>query len=262
MTARDTGTSSPAGKWILRPRPNPTASLRVFCFPYAGLGASIYRNWASEFPGHVELCLLQPPGREGRWSEKAFMDAGALAAAAADAIGSELSVPFVFYGHSLGALISFEVVRLLRYRKLAAPLHLFVSAHRAPQLPNPHPPLRQLPDLEFIEQVSRQYDGIPQAVLENPDLVELMLPCLRADITAFETYACQPAEPLGCPISAFGGRQDRRVSETELAAWREQTHDVFRVQMFDGNHFFLQERRDELISTIRRELDALGAAVR
>jgi surfactin synthase thioesterase subunit len=247
-------------RWIFRPRPNPAATLRVFCFPYAGLGASVFRTWAQEFPSNVELCLMQPPGREGRWLEKAFVDVRALAESASDALTELMSLPFVFYGHSLGALTSFEVARALRRRRLPLPLHLFVAAHRAPQLSNPHPALRQLPDRDFIAEISRQFDGIPQAVLDNPDLVELMLPCLRADFTAFETYSYPAAEPLACPISAFGGRMDRRVSESELTPWRDQTTERCTVRMFDGNHFFLQDSRDALLATIRQELGALTAA--
>jgi medium-chain acyl-[acyl-carrier-protein] hydrolase len=138
---------------------------------------------------------------------------------------------------------------------LPLPQHLFVSAHRAPQFPNPHPPLRHLADGEFIEHVSREYDGIPRAVLDNPDLVELMLPSLRADFTAFETYQWSDEAPLQLPITAFGGRTDRRVRESELGGWRDRTAGSFRLEMFDGDHFFLQSRRDDLIASIRRDLD-------
>jgi medium-chain acyl-[acyl-carrier-protein] hydrolase len=247
-------------KWILRPRPTPAASLRVFLFPYAGLGPSVFRSWVAEFPPHVEVCLVQPPGREGRWAEQPFVSVAAMAEAATDALIPHLATPFVFFGHSLGALVSFEITRRLRRRNAPLPLKLIASAHRAPQLPNPHPPLRQLNDQDFIDQICRQYGGISQAVLDHPDLIALMLPCLRADFTAFETYRYEPEEQLACPISAFGGTTDGRVSPDEVAAWREQTSDSFTMQMLDGGHFFLQNRRDELLSAIRQELGALGAA--
>ena len=111
------------------------------------------------------------------------------------------------------------------------PLRMFASAHRAPHLPHPHPILHGLADKEFIDQLCRQYGGIPQAVLDNPDLVELMLPCLRADFTVFETYSYGDEAPLPCPITAFGGARDRRISEREIGEWRRQTDNDFRYEI-------------------------------
>jgi surfactin synthase thioesterase subunit len=246
-------------KWILTPKPDPAASLRAFCFPYAGLGPSVFRSWTSEFPAHVEVCLMQPPGRESRWTEKPLLSVDAMAKAAAAALIPHLTKPFVFFGHSLGALVSFEVARELRRRQAPSPLHLFVSAHRAPQLPNPHPALRGLPDGDFVDAINRHYGGISQAVLDHPDLMALMLPCLRADITAFETYEHRDEPPLPCPIAAFGGRTDLRVSESEVEAWRVQTSDTFSLRMFEGGHFFLQTKRNDLLAAIHRELGALSS---
>jgi medium-chain acyl-[acyl-carrier-protein] hydrolase len=245
--------------WIMRPRPNPSAALQMYCFPYAGVGASAYRTWPAAIGADVELSLVQLPGREGRFTEKPYTRAADLASAAVDGIAPLLARPFVFFGHSLGALISFEVALELRRRALPMPLHLFVSGHRAPHLPNPHPPLRHLPDAEFVSELCRRYGGIPQAVLDSPELLELMLPCLRADFTAFETYEFTDAVPLACGISAFGGLQDPRVRQSELAGWRDLTSGRFTLTMFDGNHFYLQDGRDALLATISSELQALGA---
>jgi len=108
--------------------------------------------------------------------------------------------------------------------------------------------------------ITSQYGGIPQAVLDNPDLVELMLPCLRADFTVFETYRYVDEAPLACPITAFGGARDRRITEHEISEWRRQTTDDFRYEMFDGDHFFLQDKRDQLLASVMRELSAPGVA--
>jgi surfactin synthase thioesterase subunit len=250
---------APAGNWVMRPRPHQAATFRLFCFPYAGMGASVFRSWTTEFPANVELCFIQPPGREGRWSEKAFVSTRDFAPVAADALTPYLTLPFAFFGHSLGALTSFEVARVLRRRNLPQPRHLFMSAHRAPHLPNPHPTLRHLRDQEFVAEIARQYNGIPQAVLDNVDLIELMLPCLRADFTAFETYQHEIEPPLSCPITAFGGRSDPRVGEAEVAAWREQTTGAFACAQFPGDHFFLQSSRDAVLTVVRREIAAMSA---
>jgi len=245
--------------WIVRPRPNSAPALRLFCFPYAGLGVSVFRSWPANFPASIEIVLMQPPGREGRWSVKPFLDMPSLADSATEALLPHLEVPFAFFGHSLGALESFEIARRLRRRGQPQPVHLFASAHRAPQMPNPHPEIHELGDREFIDQICRQYGGIPQAVLDNPDLVELMLPCLRADFSVFEGYAYIEDSPLDCPITAFGGTRDRRVSEPEVRAWGAQTTQAFRQQMFEGEHFFLNEQRDALIANIMKDLTAVPA---
>lgn len=245
--------------WIVRPRPHSSPALRLFCFPYAGLGASVFRSWPTLFPSTIELVLMQPPGREGRWGVKPFMDMSSLADSATEALVHHLGVPFAFFGHSLGALASFEVARRLRRQGRPQPFCLFTSAHRAPQLPNPHPEIHGLGDREFVDQICKQYGGIPQAVLDNPDLVELMLPCLRADFSVFEGYVYSDEPPLDCPIRAFGGTRDRRVSEPEVQAWAAQTAKGFRQQMFEGDHFFLNDQRDALISSIMKDLTAVPA---
>jgi surfactin synthase thioesterase subunit len=251
-TAGHNGASTTS--WVLRPRPVEQARLRIFGFPYAGVGPSVFRPWLTELPPGVEMRLVQLPGREARWREPALMSIGEIAPAVTEALLPQLAEPFVFYGHSLGGLIAFEVTRLLRRRGGPMPRHMFIGAHRAPHLPNPHPPIRHLADAEFIDQIRRRYDGIPQAVLDNPELLELMLPCLRADFHAYETYDYVEDSPLPCPMSVFGGEKDTYVTATEVAGWREQTSAAFRLRMTNGNHFFLQTHRPAILAGIREDL--------
>jgi medium-chain acyl-[acyl-carrier-protein] hydrolase len=140
------------------------------------------------------------------------------------------------------------------------PRHLFLGAHRGPQLPNPHPPIRHLNDDAFVAETRKRYDGIPQAVLDNPELLELMLPCLRADFTAFETYDYRGEAPLDVPISAFGGDQDGYVRTHEVAGWREQTTGRFRMRVIPGNHFFMQTGRDQVIAAVVDDLSVVQEA--
>lgn len=247
-----TGASAPA--WVLSPRPNPQATLRLFCFPYAGVGPSVYRPWLTALPGHIEAKLIQLPGREGRWREPALTSIADIADLVARALVPHLDAPFAFYGHSLGALISFEVTRRLRAAGSPLPRQLFLGAHRGPHLPNPHPPMAHLGDVAFVDEIRKRYDGIPQAVLDNPELLELMLPCLRADFTAFETYQYREERPLECAISAFGGDQDGYVRTHEVAGWREQTIGRFRMRVVPGNHFFLQTQRDQVLAAVIDDL--------
>lgn len=231
-------TARSSKSWIIYPKPNPGANLRLFCFHYAGGRAWIFRNWPDNLPSFVEVCFVELPGRGFRLIEPAFTSLDPLVQAIADALLPHLEKPFAFFGHSMGALVSFELTRVLRRNHNLSPIHLFVSAHRAPQLPHLNPLIYNLPEPEFLQEL-RDLEGTPLEVLENAELMQLLLPTLRADFTVVETYTYTAEPPLDCPITAFGGWQDREVSYDELKAWQEQTNAKFLLQMLPGNHFFL-----------------------
>jgi len=252
-------------RWFKVFQPRPRAALRLFCFPYAGGGASVYRLWPAELPAEVEVCAMQPPGRESRWRETPHRRMEAMADEAAEAILARLDLPFAFFGHSMGAALAFEVTRRLAGAPGAngsRPRHLFVSGRRAPRITDDDEMVHALPRERFIESI-RGYSGTPEEVLQNEELMELVEPLLRADFEVSETYEYTP-EPSGAaldlPITALGGVGDEDVSEQDLDAWRQETSGPFRKLMFDGGHFFLTERRPEVISVVRRELEALLAA--
>lgn len=248
----------PASPWVVVPAPNPAARLRLFCFPYAGGGAAAYFGWGEVLPRTVELCAVQPPGREGRIAERPFDRVPPLVDALARELAPWLDRPFAFFGHSLGAVVAFELARRLRRDGRHAPLHLFASGRPAPHLPDDEPPLHALPDDELLVEL-RRLRGTPDEVLQNTELMELLLPLLRADFAASETYVCAPEPPLVVPISAYGGREDVDVPEERLAAWREQTTAAFRHVMFPGDHFFQVENRDLVLEELSRELHHLVA---
>jgi len=239
--------------WVLYPRPNPLARLRLFCFPYAGGGASAFTSWPADLPPDVEVCPVQLPGRENRWREPPFTRLSALARALAETIGPELTKPFAFFGHSMGALIGFELARELQECRKPGPFHLFVSGHRAPQLPDLALPIHTLPENELIRELDR-LSGTPEVVLQHDELMQLVLPVLRADLEMCETYVYSSQAPLECSISAFGGLQDPKVSREELAAWQEQTCSSFALHVFSGDHFFLHSSRTSLLQEISWQL--------
>jgi medium-chain acyl-[acyl-carrier-protein] hydrolase len=164
-----------------------------------------------------------------------------------------LDRPFAFFGHSMGAIICFEIARHLRKEQLGGPLHLFVSGRRAPQRPASRPPTYDLPEPEFLKHL-QHLDGTPKEVLEHPQLMQLMLPLLRADFSVSQTYAHREGPPLDCPITAFGGERDDEVSREDLEAWREQTTASFSLRMFPGGHFFLHSSQTEMLGIITRGL--------
>jgi medium-chain acyl-[acyl-carrier-protein] hydrolase len=241
--------------WFLNPKPSPSAKLRLFCFPFAGVGASVYRGWADAFGSDVDLRIVQLPGREARLRDQPIGSVDAIVAALCDAAKPLLDRPYAAFGHSLGGLIAFELLRALRDADAPAPERLFVSATRAPQLRNPHPPLRHLADLALLRHVDERYCGsVPQAVMESAELREFLVPPLRADLTALETYTYRSAPPIACGLSVFGGTDDATVPSAALEAWREQTSGSFRLRMIQGGHLYLQPSRAMLVDAIRNDL--------
>jgi medium-chain acyl-[acyl-carrier-protein] hydrolase len=170
-------------------------------------------------------------------------------------LGPRTDVPLALFGHSLGGVIAFELARTLR--RIGTKVdHLIVAACPAPHCPRRLPPLHNLPDAEFIEQMRSRYGGIPREVAEASELMRLMLPTLRADVKMFETYRYHEEAPLDCPILALGGTEDKTVPVTDLAAWREHTAVSFSQRSFPGDHFFVSRSQKGVVRLIRQRIFA------
>lgn len=230
-----------------------TANTRLFCLPYAGGGATMYRPWVTAAPAQVQVCPVQLPGREHRLMEPAFDSIDTLVPALVEALRAHLDRPFAIFGHSMGALVAFELTRALRRVQLPQPRQLFLSAHRAPALPDRRPHIHQLDDASFRSEL-RRLDGTPPEVLEHDELMELITPTLRADFRICETYEFVPEAPLDMPLSLFGGLEDPNVNRDELEGWRDCTSASISVRMFPGHHFFLQQSQ---AAVLRDVVDAL-----
>jgi len=202
----------------------------------------------------VEVVAAALPGREGRIGEPALDSVDAMAAGLVDGLSGHLDRPFALFGHSMGAVVAFEVIRRLRPMGLE-PVHFFASGHKAPHVRTKRTPDRHsLPDDEFVAAVER-LNGIPTEILKNAEFMEMILPSLRADFRAAETYAFRPGAALRCPISAYGGLDDDEVIHEEIEAWGHHTSGPFRVQMFPGDHFFVESSRRSVLDAIRPALD-------
>jgi medium-chain acyl-[acyl-carrier-protein] hydrolase len=238
--------------WVLRYRPREQARLRLFCFPYAGGRASIFRPWAEVLPSEIELCSIQLPGREERIREQPYTRLAPLVQALSEAMMPYLDRPFAFYGHSMGALIAFAVALRLRAVSNLQPVALHLAAFRAPQVPSPHSKIFHLPE-EVLKAVLRA-DGIPAALLQHEEVMQALLPTLRADYEVCDTYEYQEEPPLDCPFYLYGGREDVRVREADMAEWPMHTTATSHFSLLPGSHLFLHTAQDRLLAEIIQHL--------
>jgi medium-chain acyl-[acyl-carrier-protein] hydrolase len=190
-------------------------------------------------------------------TEKPFIRMPALVSALTDALLPLFDKPFAFFGHSMGAWIGFELARRLQTKHRVEPLHLFVSGAGAPHVPSREHPLHDLPEDEFIQALGG-LNGTPKELLESEELMQLMLPILRADFAVCETYTYKNGSVLNCPITAFGGLQDRRLYRSDIKAWREETNSTFTMKMLPGDHFFLHTAATLLLPLLATELDRMA----
>ena len=227
----------------------------MFCFPYAGSGASVYRKWSTLFPIEVDLYAVQPPGRETRFSEPFVNNVPELAAAAANAIQNSTDKSLVLFGHSLGSACAYETARVLE-RLGRSPELLIVSGRQCPGTPSKRIPISHLPDNQFLDQL-RHYNGTPLEVLENAELMEVLLPLLRSDFALAEGYRSAPDPMLSCPLLALGSIDDEWLDIEALEKWATRTKGPFETHWFKGDHFYLNSRTQELVLIIKEKLMSL-----
>lgn len=237
--------------------PDSEAKIRLFCFPFAGGGAQYYYPWKRLIGSDVDLCPVLLPGRERLIRSRAYCDMNELVPDLIERLSPAMEIPFAFFGHSMGALIGYNVAKQLREYDLPQPLHFFISAMYAPKHLPTSPVIHNLPEEEFISAL-KTFDGTPENVLNSAELMQAMLPYLRADFQMIETYRyispgkLPSGEKLSIPFSLYGGAEDT-ITKRDLSLWKAETCSSCQLKIFPGGHFYISDPVN-MLKYINREM--------
>ena len=240
--------------WLNKNTSSPPSKIRLFCLHYAGGAANIFSSWADPLNNVADVYAVQLPGRWERHSEKAFTNVDQAVAALQSAVGQEAIGPFAVLGYSLGALIGFEWIRLLRKQQKTLPIHFFVLSRAGPQTKSPYHEIYKLSDDQFLKEMQKNYGGVPEVIFQDEDLRNLFLPVMRADMEMFETYKYREEPPLEIPITAIRGTEDIGLLSANFDAWSSMTSSQFHKVEFKAGHFFVQNHFAEVLNLIRTTL--------
>lgn len=225
----------------------------MYCFSYAGGNAAHYQAWQAGLDPRIEVCAIQLPGRGARYREPPPASFAGIIESVAELVAAEYDRPFAFFGHSFGALLAFELARFCRRNSLPAPCHLFASGCPAPSRISPGRRIHTLPDAEFLDAL-KGYNGTPADVLQHRELMELMLPTIRADFALNSEYRYAAEDPLATPITVLAGNRDHDIGQASLLHWGSETIGGFDLQWFDGGHFFIDQQRPAVMDSIKGKL--------
>jgi medium-chain acyl-[acyl-carrier-protein] hydrolase len=251
QNTQDNPGSQRVPRWYKRITPL-SATARLFCFPYAGGNARMFREWHDWCGPEIEVIALELPGRGLHSRAPLINSMSTMIDRLLPVLDPLLDKPFALFGHSMGALISFELSRALEVSGRKVPQHLFVSGMRPPHLWGGHK-IHTLPDREFVEAL-RSLNGTPSEILADNDLLEMFLPRLRADLCLSETYHYEPAPPLSHSITVFSGLNDKTAPVEYLSEWQHHTQNNCTLRLFEGDHFFIQQHAHLVAASILKSL--------
>jgi medium-chain acyl-[acyl-carrier-protein] hydrolase len=240
--------------FVTSPRDKGAIKLRLYAIPFAGRGASLFHAWRASLPDWIELVAIQLPGREARIAEPALTRIPEIVTVLKNEIIASTTGPYAFFGYSMGALIGFETACALLSEGYRPPVALILGAHQPPHYRTTPVRFQAMSDAEFIAEMQRLYDGIPQEILRNKDLMQLLLPTLRRDIEALEFFQYAPNGPLDLPFYIYGGNKDPHASPQRLTRWRDLTNATTQFRWFEGSHFFLQEDPQAVVKAVVEDL--------
>ncbi len=240
--------------WFTRFAESHRPAFRLFCFPYAGGSASVFRQWGRHLDPRVDVVAVQLPGRGPRLAEAPWTDFERLAAAVAGEVAQEAgALPFGFFGHSMGALLMFEAARRLAAAGLRQPDCLFASGRQAPHLPVPRLRRHDMSDGDFVAEL-RRLQGTPAQILDNPEMLEILMPTIRGDFALLEGWTFADSPPLPAPLVALAGRGDAHVEIDAARQWSRWTSAAFELLAYPGGHFFLHEHEARVVRDVGERL--------
>jgi surfactin synthase thioesterase subunit len=252
MTRQVSMRSPDTGNWLRNYGQPNAGKIRLFCFHYAGGNAAMFRTWPALLPADIEPVAIQLPGRDDRHAEPPYEDMNLLVADLVEVLAPLLDKPFACYGFSMGARVALALAHALRDRGLPAPAGLFVASSAAPAL--------QLPVRGWAESDDglvaylRELGGTPASVFDHPELLELFLPTVRADLRVVGTCPTPDRPPLATPVRAFAGADDREAAPARMLPWRVETSAEFELNVVPGGHFFTAEGMRQVLSSTAKDL--------
>lgn len=247
--------------WFHIKKPAPQAVIRLFCFPYAGGSAQIFSDWCNSLPDSVEVIAVQYPGRGSRFVDPLIGTCKGMVEALIPNILPALDKPFVFFGHSNGGLVSFELARALYQQGVRQQIHHFISAKRAIHLPQTRKPMHAMGEQEFLKAVE-ELGGTPPEILAQKELMELFTPILRSDFSLSETFAYEGEHKLACDATLLYGLQDEDVPVEDVLQWQELIENKVQTQEFTDGHFFINSQKEQLLAYLNQRLNTLAQRVK
>jgi medium-chain acyl-[acyl-carrier-protein] hydrolase len=257
-----TAVPASAPQWLVRLPGDAGAEVRLICIPHAGGGPATFHPWCRSLRPHIEVFAAQLPGRESRLREAPLRTLHEIVEPLTAAVAAVADRPLVVFGHSLGAVLAYEVVHRLSRGSHIDAAALIVSGRPAPHLPSRAPRLAHLPPREIVFRIAKMYGNIPEALLQEPEFVTMLGRVLQSDLEVLEQYHRLDAEPLSCAIAAYGGDDDDLVSRSELESWREHARGSFRCVQMPGDHFYFKTPAGQhsLLAEVRECCEAAARA--
>ncbi|MDQ0175270.1 thioesterase II family protein [Bacillus chungangensis] len=234
------------------------SKIKLFCIPYAGGSAVVYSKWKKLINPLIELKEIELPGRGYKMKEPLLDNMPEMVENIFKEMKNEIKPPYALFGHSMGALITYELYKKLKKAGYPAPVHMFISGKKSPQVAIKDLKLYHLPEDEFIDHILK-YNGTNESVFKNKELASLFIPILRADFKIVETYKFDHTDDrLDCDISVFGGTEDRTVDWDDLLQWQEVAKKKCNFYSFKGGHFFINEHTEEVVNQINRIINNIS----